>query len=278
MELKPVGTTRQRTIRMTATQRTDGHASERNQPMPLRTIVVATDFSEYSAEALTWASPRLPAAIPKSCSFMPSTWNWLRWLKRGCLSIMCTTSSSGCYLHRIKGRIVFSPGKAWEVIGNVAKLANADLIVIGADGQSKLSERMLGTVADRLIKTTSIPVLVYRTQESKAGKGIRTALAACDFSEESCGWRSAPLYACSRVEARPAKLVLFHTLALSINYMDFNAPMSEPRYWDEAERTAARQLEAIAAPLRSPQLQVETRTLRGYPADGLTEAQRLEPI
>ena len=72
--------------------------------------------------------------------------------------------------------------------------------------------------------------------------------------------------------------MLFHTLALSINYMDFNAPMSEPRYWDEAERTAARQLEAIAAPLRSPQLQVETRTLRGYPADAiLTEAERIQP-
>ena len=171
---------------MTATQRTDAHASARNQATPLRTIVVATDFSEYSAEALTWACDLAAAHNAQIVLVHAIDMELAAMAEEGLLEHHVHNKLQRLRdLHRIKGRIAFSPGKAWEVIGNVAKGANADLIVIGADGQSKLSERMLGTVADRLIKTTSIPVLVYRTQESKAGKGIRTALAACDFSEES---------------------------------------------------------------------------------------------
>jgi nucleotide-binding universal stress UspA family protein len=125
----------------------------------------------------------------------------------------------------------------------------------------------MGTVADRLIRSASIPVLVHRAS-AKPGRGLRTVLAATDFSEEAALAISAAVQLL-RGSVKPARLVLFHSVALAINYGDFNTPMTIPQYWDETERTAARQMESLAASLRCNQLQVDVKTFRGYPAEAI---------
>ena len=96
---------------------------------------------------------------------------------------------------------------------------------------------------------------------------MRTALAATDFSEEAALAISAAVRVL-RGAAEPARLVLFHTVALVINYGDGVVPVTIPQYWDELERTAALQLEMLAAS-RSSRLQVDVRTFRGYPVEGI---------
>lgn len=52
-------------------------------------------------------------------------------------------------------------GAPWDKLTNVATELGADLIVVGADGQrGASSERFLGTVASRLVTTSSRTVMV----------------------------------------------------------------------------------------------------------------------
>lgn len=50
-------------------------------------------------------------------------------------------------------------GAAWEEIVRWAKEQNADLIVMGTHGRRGLPRAILGSVAERVIRTSSVPVL-----------------------------------------------------------------------------------------------------------------------
>jgi nucleotide-binding universal stress UspA family protein len=50
-------------------------------------------------------------------------------------------------------------GSAWEEIGRSAAEQNADLIVMGTHGRRGLPRAILGSVAERVIRTSSVPVL-----------------------------------------------------------------------------------------------------------------------
>lgn len=56
------------------------------------------------------------------------------------------------------------PGPAWRVIEDVAKGEDVDLIVIGAHGYGTF-ERMLGTVAAKVVDHADRPVFVVRAPE-----------------------------------------------------------------------------------------------------------------
>ena len=155
---------------MTATHTTTStQRSQRPQPC-LGTIVVATDFSANAAAALDWAvglakthnakvlvAHVIDTALPALTEAQGPIAEHVR---RELETIRQTASASEVEVHT-----AFERGKPWEAISRISKDANADLIVMGAHGQSRFSERVLGTIADRLIKSTSIPVLVHR--ESK---------------------------------------------------------------------------------------------------------------
>lgn len=49
-----------------------------------------------------------------------------------------------------------------EQIVKAARDLNADLIVIGSQGRSGLAEMILGTVAERVVRTSTVPVLTIR--------------------------------------------------------------------------------------------------------------------
>ena len=55
---------------------------------------------------------------------------------------------------------VLRTGNAWEEITNVAKSENADLIVMGTHGRRGMSRALLGSVAERVLRTSTVPVLV----------------------------------------------------------------------------------------------------------------------
>lgn len=56
------------------------------------------------------------------------------------------------------------PGPAWRVIEDVARAEDADMIVIGAHGYGTF-ERMLGTVAAKVVDHADRPVFVVRAAE-----------------------------------------------------------------------------------------------------------------
>jgi nucleotide-binding universal stress UspA family protein len=55
---------------------------------------------------------------------------------------------------------VIKAGPPWEVINDHADDMRADLIVIGTHGRRGLSRALLGSVAERIIRTSTRPILV----------------------------------------------------------------------------------------------------------------------
>jgi nucleotide-binding universal stress UspA family protein len=55
---------------------------------------------------------------------------------------------------------VLRDGVPWEEINAVATETNADLIIIGTHGRRGLARALLGSVAENVIRTTTLPVMV----------------------------------------------------------------------------------------------------------------------
>jgi nucleotide-binding universal stress UspA family protein len=263
---------------MSATNTTGLPVQAKTSELSVKTIVVASDLSSNASIALNWATELAESlgaeivvahAIETELPALAEAHGPIAEHIRRKLAMI----EGGVKNKNVPMRGEFELGRPWEVISEIAKTARADFIVVGAHGTSKLSERVLGTVADRLIKTTSIPVLVYR--QTKQPHRLRTVLVATDFSEEAALATSAAVRLLQG-SAQSATMVLFHTIALDINYVDFDFPSTIPQYWDGEERVAGKRLETLAASLRNDRLQVEVKTFRGYPPDAiLQEAERI---
>ena len=254
----------------------------------LSTIVVATDFSDNASAALDWAINLVKAHTAKIV-LVHAVETELPALAEATGPIdayvrqKLETVSKRLTGEHVSAQTEFDRGRPWSVIAAVASKARADLIVVGAHGTSKF--RLLGTVADRLIRMTSIPVVVHRAKTDGGANGVvgvRTVLAATDFSDEAALALDTavgllrvggPGGAGDSIE--PARLVLFHAVPL-MNLYDLGYDLNIggaalPAYWDDAERAAARRLETLAAALRSDRLQVEVKTFRGYPSEAILD-------
>ena len=60
---------------------------------------------------------------------------------------------------------VLRMGPPWEELNGVAVEGNADIIVVGTHGRRGFSRVMLGSVAERMVRTAVRPVVVVRDDE-----------------------------------------------------------------------------------------------------------------
>lgn len=98
---------------------------------PLRGLGVAAAFPQLLAELRTRAHEQLQKALPTFAG------------------IACTTE--------------LREGAPHETILAVAKELGADLIVIGTAGHTGLAHALLGSVAERVVRLSTCPVLTVRT-------------------------------------------------------------------------------------------------------------------
>src|SRR5262249_40903543 len=90
--------------------------------------------------------------------------------------------------HRIPLQAEVVEGPPHEKIQSLAKQYGAQLIVMGTDGRRGLAHLLIGSVAERVIRASEVPVLtVKRTRAEPAIDGSnevpRRILVAFDFSE-----------------------------------------------------------------------------------------------
>jgi nucleotide-binding universal stress UspA family protein len=163
-----------------------------------------------------------------------------------------------------------------ETISARAHDLMADLIVITSHGRTGLSRTLLGSVADALIRTAAIPVLMLRSQSRKkdraaAPHNFQRILVLLDGSKESQGVLSA---AASLGAASNADLVLLRVvqpmpLATANAGIPFGIPdigipsamslVEDPQATEERRAAAMNDLSQIAATLdRSGTSNVET--------------------
>lgn len=81
----------------------------------------------------------------------------------------------------IKARPVVGEGLAWEQIVDVARREEATLIVMTSHGRTGLARWVLGSVAEKVIRSSRIPVLVLRSFETGA-TGLESAVPGVELA------------------------------------------------------------------------------------------------
>jgi len=143
------------------------------EPVPLRRLVYATDLTEGSETGLEF-SIRLARGLDarltvvhviqpmdaamrgiETAAFFPDYVGEIRAQAAERLNRMVALVSDGT----VPITTVITEGVAYESINNIATEQNADLIVINLQSKGRLERALLGTTAERVIRTATVPVL-----------------------------------------------------------------------------------------------------------------------
>lgn len=126
----------------------------------LRHVVSGTDFSECSERAIELAITLALAALARVtvvhvCEFGTDELDDSRLIERGDALSQAIVKYRGCGVE-LAG--VLRIGRPWEKLDNVAADVGAGLIVVGRQGVGRSAA--LGSVAERLVRLASRPVLI----------------------------------------------------------------------------------------------------------------------
>ncbi len=100
-----------------------------------------------------------------------------------------------------------SPGRAYKTIVEEAEANNFDLIVIARRGTTNLSDHLVGSTAERVVRLARCPVLSIRGTNRPSVRGLRYILCPTDFSPSA---NAALSYAISMADKYNSKLFIQH--------------------------------------------------------------------
>lgn len=183
-------------------------------------IGVLTDFSRGSTRALRYAAAlarAYNAGITLAHAYIPPyfayatpdvslTYQAMEDLRKGLEKDLMDQAKSA-FLHDIKCSTLLSVGGPKDVLEN---LRGADLIVVGTKGDSGLEKIALGSTAETIFRSSTVPVLTvgplcHSTDESLFS--IKTVLYATDFSS---GAEIALPYGASLARTFDADFIMLH--------------------------------------------------------------------
>jgi nucleotide-binding universal stress UspA family protein len=119
-----------------------------------------------------------------------------------CFSLLGDTGESA--------EIVVREGDATKEIVLMADQLPADLLVLGTHGRSGFERLFLGSVTEKVLRTTRTPVMTIPPPVTQPGPALyKTILCPLDFSEAS---RRALDYALSLAQEADARLILLHVI------------------------------------------------------------------
>ncbi|HMR17041.1 MAG: universal stress protein [Confluentibacter sp.] len=87
------------------------------------------------------------------------------------------------YLKGVKVTPIIKHFKVFSEVNEVAKIHDADIIVMGSQGTSGAKEFFIGSNTERVVRNSEIPVLVVKNQVKDVN--FEVVVFACDFSEET---------------------------------------------------------------------------------------------
>jgi nucleotide-binding universal stress UspA family protein len=143
-----------------------------------RHLLVAHDFSETAERALTYAialASKLEARVtiihayelpsygyPDGLAFTAEVVeNIQRSSEEGLRAVADRAEKAG-----VPVTAILRQGPAWSEIDAVAKDSKADLIVMGTHGRKGLTRALLGSVAEKVVRTAPCPVLTVRGSDA----------------------------------------------------------------------------------------------------------------
>jgi nucleotide-binding universal stress UspA family protein len=133
-------------------------------------------------------------------------------------------------------------GKPWQVIAEFAARLKPDLIIMGTRGRTTLARIVMGTTADRVLRTAPVPVLVVHPDDDQLGRGFKTIVVPTDFSEEAARATSLARRLLAPVKDG-GRLILMHVVELTIARGTLDPATIDPRHWDDLESEARQRME-----------------------------------
>ncbi len=160
-------------------------------PVP-KTILVAVDFSDSSEAALEYAvgfAKSLGArVVVVHCYELP-----VYGFPDGALvaSVDVATRIMNAAQAGLEGMVkrysdevhietVLRQGVAWEEVRAVSEEVGADLVIIGTHGRRGIARALIGSVAEKILRTSTVPVLTIHVPQN--GKHQRTYSAPASSS------------------------------------------------------------------------------------------------
>lgn len=145
--------------------------------IPPSHILVPTDFGDAARHALklalglaalngakvtilhtTWLPPSAYAAYAEGV-FWPTE----EMAKGATMELEDTRKKASHVYANVEATMV--TGEPWEKILEVAKEVGADLIVMGTHGRRGVARAFIGSVAEKVVRLATVPVLVARAEE-----------------------------------------------------------------------------------------------------------------
>lgn len=195
----------------------------------LETIVVGTDFGQSGRRAIElalstakasgasmalvhacemsheYAWPDLPVGIQPAVRALRERFK----VEREDSALVLEEERHRCEQRGIACQCSLEEGHPWEAILKAAATSHADLIVVGDHNQaSGLSERLLGSTAERVVRHATCSVLVACGRLRKDFRGARI-VAGIDFSEHGL---ASVRWAKRLAEALQGELVLLYVV------------------------------------------------------------------
>lgn len=160
-------------------------------------------------------------------------------------------------------------------ISRVASEDKADLIVMGTHGRTGLEHALLGSVAERVVRSSTVPVLTIR--EPHAGDkhaqtltaDVKRIVCPVDFSDASA---KATTYAAELARQLGAELHLLHVLPTVAYAMVAESYTVKPDLVRELKQEVKQRVEDLRASLASDTLKVEASMVEGVPYKAIHEA------
>ena len=193
----------------------------------LRNILFATDFSTAAEAALPFAiqiAQRYGAKVygvhvngfDGYTGGLPNTWAAMAEAAE-----KETKEDAERLDEQLKGiehEVVISEGEIWEVMSNLIKQKEIDLVVLGTHGRTGLGKAILGSVAEQILRQAPCPVLTvgpHVTVEPGHAAEMQEILYATDLTTD---FPAAAPYAISLAQENQAHLMMLHVIEYPRNW------------------------------------------------------------
>jgi nucleotide-binding universal stress UspA family protein len=146
---------------------------------------------------------------------------------------------------RVNVEIVVRPGDAAKEIKSEAERLPADVLILGTHGRSGFERLFLGSVTEKVLRSTRVPVLTIPPPVREPGSPLfKTILCPIEFSAAST---RALEYALSLAKEADARLILLHAIedVLGDAGAETLGHLSVSEYYHRLEQDAVTRLTAV---------------------------------
>ncbi len=247
----------------------------------IRRILLATDFSDWARRAEEYACGlaaawQIPLTILTVLEFPRGMNPEYAVNKEYLTDRMCDASARLADFEtraRSQGIVTatrIARGIPYEEVIAAARSEKADLLVVGTRGKSGLAHVLLGSTAERVVRTAPCPVLAVHMLKDHAATerpiNLNRILVPTDLSD--CSF-DALEYAAVVARQSQASIELLHVLEPVYYGIDFTFVHADER--EQKRKWMAERVENLSADLSRAGVPVKTRLRGGVPPDTILE-------